>query len=429
MLLAMLVAGALPAGATKRVTVAQLDQILSKATAAHRTDESITSIFGDLELTEQLDDDALNRIDTKLHLGPKTTMALQLLADQSAFLDAPVADRPPAAPAPDAEQRILNAARVYVSQTLPRLPDFIATRSTFRFDNSPQILKQNEWPVHAGLHLVGSSTHEITLLDDTGVPSPASRSVAASASAPMARPEPGLRTAGEFGPILALILLDTFKGKIGFHHWEQTHAGSLAVYRYAVPKSASHYTVDYCCVVGKPGVELRQGGRRGSGGVPPPTTLQDNLANHFHSLPAYHGSLLIDPASGAILRITMQAELDVDGPVTRADILIDYGPVLIGDRKFICPLRSLALTQGLAGTNSNFGIPPDTQINEASFTNYHRLGTSIRIIPESAEAKPPALEGQNPPTQPPPSLDPQQAVAPQSARAPPAPPSPDATPK
>jgi hypothetical protein len=113
-------------------------------------------------------------------------------------------------------------------------------------------------------------------------------------------------------------------------------------------------------------------------------------------MPAYHGALVIDPASGAILRITIQAELDIDGPVTRADILVDYGPVLIGDRKFICPLRSLALTQGLAGTNATLGIPPDMQINEASFTNYHRLGSSIRIIPESSEVAPPAPQVQSP---------------------------------
>jgi hypothetical protein len=203
-----------------------------------------------------------------------------------------------------------------------------------------------------------------------------------------------------------LILVDIDKGKLTFSHWEQTPAGTLAIYRYSVPKSASHYNVDYCCLIGKPGVELRQG-RRGGGGVPPPTTLQDNLANHFRKLPAYHGTLAIDPVSGAILRITVQAELDIDGPVTRADILVEYGPVLIADRKFICPLRSLALTQGPAGTNATPGIPPDMQINEASFTNYHRLGSTIRIIPESTEATPPSLEGQNPPPQPAASTAPQ----------------------
>ena len=225
------------------------------------------------------------------------------------------------------------------------------------------------------------------------------------------QPEPGLQLSGEFGAPLPLILVDINKGKMSFSHWEQTPAGSLAVYRYSVPRSASHYTVDYCCIADKAGAVLRQG-RRGGGGAPPPATLQYDPANHFHKLPAYHGTLAIDPVSGAILRITVQAELDIDGPVTRADVLVEYGPVLIGDRKFICPVRSLALTQGLAGTNAPLGIPPDMQINEASFTNYHRLGSSIRIIPGSAVVVPPTPKGQSPSAKPSPAPDPQPSLPP-----------------
>jgi hypothetical protein len=408
--------------------VAQLEQILTAASSAHRNDESVVRIFGDLELTEQLNNATRSRIDAKLHLGPKTALALQLLADQSAFLDLPASDRT-AIPQPDAptQQHILNSARAYVVQMMPHLPDFIATRSTFRFDNSPQIIKENEWPVHAGLHLVGSSTREITLREDTAVPNSGLRSVTASAPLPNATPESGLRTSGEFGPILALVMLDTYKGKISFHHLEQTPGGTVAVYRYSVPKSTSHYTVDYCCIVDKAEAALRQGGRRGSG-VPPPVALQDNLANHFHKMPAYHGSLVIDPVSGAILRITIQAELDIDGPVTRADILVEYGPVLIGDRKFICPVLSLALTQGLAGTNATFGIPPDMQINEVSFTNYHRLGTSIRIIPETGEASAPTLDKEKPDAQTTPAPASQPTVAPEPTSAPGVPPATEAAP-
>ena len=417
-LFGMFAALALPAAAVKRVNVAQLEQILTNASAAHRTDDNILRIFGDLELTEQLNNSERSRIDQKLHLGPKSALALQLLADQSAFLDLPAGGRPTAAPPdPETENRILDHARAYVNQTLLGLPNFMATRSTFRFDNSPQVIKANEWPVHAGLHLVGSSTREITLRDDTAIPSPAGQSPAAKAinasatlPAPVPRQEPGLRTNGEFGPFLALIMTDTTRGKIAFHHWEQTPVGQLAVYRYSVPKSASHYRVDYCCIVAKAGVNLRGGSRRPSGAPPPPTNLDDDPDTHFHRLPAYHGSLTIDPASGAILRITVQADLDIDLPVTRADILIEYGPVVIGDRRFICPLISLALTQGFAGTNATLGIPPEMQINEASFTNYHRLGSSIRVIPESTVAVPPETQpaptaeatpdSQTPPTSP-----------------------------
>ncbi|MGA2216454.1 MAG: hypothetical protein ABSG51_00095 [Terracidiphilus sp.] len=413
-LLGLLAVAVLPACAMKRVTVAQLEQILTNASAAHRSDEAIVRIFGDLELTEQLTNTARSQMDEKLHLGPKTTLALQLLADQSAFLDPPKTSHQTAAPPdPATQQHIINTARVYAAKTLASLPDLLATRTTFHFDNSEQILAVNEWPVRAGLHLVGNSTREITLRSSQESNQQAQKANTAPSPAPSAlpnaapaayhappptqrlQPEPGLQLSGEFGAPLPLILIDIDKGKVSFSHWEETSAGQLAVFRYTVPKSASHYPVDYCCIADTTGATGARS-RRGGGGAPPPPNIQDDPANHFHKMPAYHGALVIDPASGAILRITIQAELDIDGPVTRADILVDYGPVLIGDRKFICPLRSLALTQGLAGTNATLGIPPDMQINEASFTNYHRLGSSIRIIPESSEVAPPAPQVQSP---------------------------------
>ena len=388
----------LPAGATRRVTVAQLEQILANA-AAHHSDEDVVRLFGDLELTERYTNDQRRHLVEKLRLGPRTTVALQLLADESAFLELPRAELPNT-PAPDAatEQHFLNAARRYVIQILPHLPNIIATRSTFHFDNSAQTVKVNEWPVRAGLHLVGSSSREFTLRDDVLIQNAEMKSAAGSGSQAYAPPETGLRSAGEFGPFLVMILHDTYKGKIAFHHWEQSPSGPLAVYRYSVPKDASNYTVDYCCIADQQGVLLRRGGR-GGGGVPPPTNLQDDPAKHFHKKPAYHGSLFIDPVSGTILRITMQAELDIDGPVTRADVLVEYGPVMIGDRRFICPLLSLALTQGPAGSNATLGLTPERQITEANFTQYHRLGSSVRVIANEAEADAPNATAPNPNTQ------------------------------
>jgi hypothetical protein len=119
---------------------------------------------------------------------------------------------------------------------------------------------------------------------------------------------------------------------------------------------------------------------------------QGDATNLFHKVPAYHGSLFIDPAAGVIRRVTLVAELG-DGPVSRADTVIEYGPVTIGDRKFICPLRSMYVWEG----PPEFGQPPSEipvasvqalepkgtlYVNETSFTNYHRLGSEIRILTE-----------------------------------------------
>ena len=78
-----------PAGAARRVTVAQLAETLAAATAEHRSDEDIARQVGGLELSERLTGPTLDRFAARLPLQPHTALALQLLADQSAFLDPP----------------------------------------------------------------------------------------------------------------------------------------------------------------------------------------------------------------------------------------------------------------------------------------------------------------------------------------------------
>ena len=122
-------------------------------------------------------------------------------------------------------------------------------------------------------------------------------------------------------------------------------------------------------------------------------TQQTRSSTLFHKIPGYHGSLFIDPGTGVIRRVTLDAELG-DGPVSRAGTVIEYGPVTIGDRKFICPLRSMYIYEGppeFGPQSSEIPVasvqalePKGTlYVNETSFTNYHRLGSEMRIITEA----------------------------------------------
>jgi hypothetical protein len=409
-LLGMLAAAAMQAGATRHVTVAQLEKTLAASVAKHRSDADLVREFGDFVLTERLTDAARSRICDTLHLGPKTTVALQLLGDQSAFLDPPAADLPVAAP-PDAPtaKHILDAASAYITNTMPHLPDVLATRTTYSFDDTPQVFKVNEWPVRAGLHLVGNSSREITFRDDHGSPAAAPDPARTAPSAPAKQVERGLQSWGEFGPLLGVIFVDTERGALSFHHWEQASGTLVAVFRYTVPKSVSHYSVNYCCLSDGPRLSSRkgEGGRGGYGGGGTPLTGNTRGASNtqgdatilFHKIPGYHGSLFIDPATGVVRRVTLEAEMD-GSPVSEAATVIEYGPVVIGDRKFICPLRSMNLYEGPAESGAPSSelpvsvtasqVPTGTlHVNETSFTNYHRLGSTIRILTE-ADAPPAA---------------------------------------
>ena len=100
-LIAFVASAALPACAMRHLTVAQLEKTLSSEVARHHSDNDMMREFGSFDLTERLTDATRNRISTSLHLGPQTTLALQLLADESAVLDPPAAELPNTPP-PDA---------------------------------------------------------------------------------------------------------------------------------------------------------------------------------------------------------------------------------------------------------------------------------------------------------------------------------------
>jgi len=462
LLFVIIVATALPASAVRRLMVAQLEQALAAGQIDHRADSDIARQLADIELSERLTDATLNRIAAQLPLGPRTALALQLLSDKSAFLDPPP-DEFPATEKPDpaTQQHMMDAARGYVVDRWSRLfPNFFVTRITNRFDDTPQVLEKGGWPVRAGMHLVGTTNRQITFRDGQEVQDLSAHTAAAGEKTPQ---EVGLRTWGEFGPALTVILTDAAKGKIAFSHWEQTQAVLAAVYKYAVPREASHYAVSYCCTVDEQILGRTQFGYSGRDRSPQQVANipRTEISHTYNEVPAYKGEISIDPASGAVLRITLEAELKPGGPLIRAAAMVQYGPVSIGDRSFICPVRSLALSvqnpgKGVAGPSGSgtAGIANDTEwqgsvsgvshgpvlmLNETSFTSYHRLGTTMRILNDAAgssrpspalpnsaasnaSASEPPPSSANPPAAP--SLPPPQARTDSASDAPPEPPPP-----
>lgn len=406
---------ALPVSATRRVTVAQLDEVLASDDAEHRADLDAARQIGELEMTERLTERALGRFAASHKLGPRTALALQLLSDQSGFLDPPAGDLPATAlPSKDEQQHMLDAARAYSVQTWARMPNFFVTRLTNRFDDGPHVLAKGDWPVRAGLQPAGSSSRQVTFRDGKEVQDTSEQAVAATQNP---QQELGLRSWGEFGPALFVVLSDTAKGKISFSHWEQTdpsqsnsgQPGLVGVFHYAVPRTASHYSVNYCCIRDAKSIG---NARVNYGNEPPRRGSSPYLANSvrllpFVETPGYHGTISIDPATGIVVRITIEAELNSADPVSRAATAIEYGRVLIGEQSYFCPIRSLALSvedgalailniSGPAGGSSQSEGPvwaaplsgnqkqPILLINETRFADYHRLGSTVRILTDAA---------------------------------------------
>src|SRR5450755_1717624 len=333
-LLLFLAGTVLPALAAKRVTVGQLEQVLTGARA--KPDAKVAQRISDLELTERLSAAKLSRWSADLP-GPESRRSLVMLADLSAFLDPPADEIPPIdKPDVDGQRRMMALTVDYASKTIHLLPNFLARRDTVRFEDTPERGRGGIPIPYEPLHPVGRSTGTVLYRDGAEVvDSPAAQG---KKDPPK---EEGLITKGVFGPIFGTVLLDAAHGKLAWSHWEQGATGPEAVFRYSVPRAQSHYDVGFCCVLGS--VVQRSSG--------------------------YHGEIGVDPANGAILRLTLDADLEPADLIVKSDILVEYGPVEIEGKTYICPLRSLSLSVAPALTSNNL----HTLLNDAVFVQYHEF--------------------------------------------------------
>jgi len=375
--LLLLLAVRVPGFAARVVNAAQLEQQL--AAFRGKTDAEAARQIAELQLSERMSAVRLARLQAGLP-GEKSRQALLALADVSAFLSPPAGEISAQAAPPLAEQkRIMGLVVGYVAKTLPQLPNFLATRVTSRFEDTPQ-RTGNFTAKYEPLHPAAKAIAQVTYRDG--------REVAESApdAAKHQAAGRGLRTWGEFGPILSTVLVDASRNKLGWLRWEQGAAGPVAVFAYGVAPEKSQYEVEYCCVadsLGQPHV--------------------------FRRLTGYHGEMTVDPASGAILRLQVQADLKPGEPVAAAGMVVEYGPVEIGGRTYICPVRSVALTRaqsvgheqqemvqttphgqgmGLASVAVGAGaeVVEQTLLNDVAFADYHVFRGEGRMIAEE-EAK------------------------------------------
>jgi hypothetical protein len=370
-LILVLVGCVLPAFAARKVTLEQAEKLLA---ASHRKpDAQVATLITGLELTERPNDAWRKRIDAELP-GVWARDSLVALTDKADFLSPPAAEIPALAQ-PDrvASDALMAAAKNYVSQTIPKLPNFLATRVTTRFEDMPAMdtgLYYMAKTSYEPLHVVNISRVVVLNRDGQELVDPGD-----SFEEILGSPESGLKTSGEFGPVLIALMADVFGGEVLWSRWESGANRPLAVFRFSVPRQRSHYRLQL------------------------PEFWKD-----LQTPSAYHGELTIDPASGAILRVTIEAELTADDPVTRAALMVEYGPVEIGGKTFICPIRSVALSKtriikmqhskvNRAGWNNPNHGTQQFELNDVQFINYHQFRAETRILPEGVqppEANPPA---------------------------------------
>jgi VWFA-related protein len=344
----------------KRVSVAQLEQMLETAHGS-KDNEIAQQLFG-VELTERMSSRRLSSLKERLP-GERSRAALVAVADRSAFLALPPPDIPATAPPhPAVRQQMLARMVEYWTKTMLQLPDFSATRTTIQYDEPPP--KEDTWKVvtsDQSLRAIETSNTTVLYRDGKEVVD-----AAAGKTKKKSARENGFDTQGTFGPILAVI----FHGFSGAHsvfvwsHWEKGADGLQAVFRYVVPQAASHFEVNFCCLADPDGT------------IP------------LNKIAAYHGEITIDPASGAILRVTVDADLEPGLPILSSGIVVEYSPVVIGEKTYICPIRSISMSRWrgvsiLTEWGQTFGVYGrfKTMLNDMTFGKYHIFRAQSRVLP------------------------------------------------
>ena len=331
------------------VTVTQLQQFLTSKQAANASDADLADRLSSVALSEQLTPATLSRLLAQSEIGSKSAEQLQLLAFASIFCPPPRAELPDI-PAPDsaAREKMIAAAVNHVSSSLHQLPDFLATRDTLSFANTSERSNGKHVKPKATMHIVRETRREIAFRNG--------REIADSNSA-----DSGLATWGEFGPILKTVVSDSFVGRAIWVRWQISESGTLvAVFRFSVPIDASHYLVDFCCY------------RKAE---------DDPMKYPFRARPGYHGELSVDPVTGVIDRITLEADLSDDDPVTSSRIAVQYGKIEIGGRNYVCPIRSIAVSEvhnHVMESVDKVGL--EKNVNVVRFLNYHKFGSTARIL-------------------------------------------------
>ena len=358
-----------PSG-VERVNLAQLREAINELQQA--SDSEGERRLKEMELTERLSSSELAKWLTTLK-GRKSREALTALADQSAFLFPPAEDTLDQAPPSLQEQHQIAQRTVgYVSRMIPILPNLNTERITTLY-SEPHHPEQTWKTSFGNQSLDPVSTTEATVHVSNGKEvvqeAPTSTNMQVSDRNGIFESR-SLQTEGTFGPILASVLIAVAKpdSKLIWERWEKAEKGTLAVFRYNIPGKTPVFRVGFCCMA------------------------VDGVLQNFETYAPTYGEIAVDPATGAILRLTMRASLAWRLPLQHSDIMIEYGPVTLGGTSYICPIRSVEISrQRSVVLRTEFGetfkvyAPFVTILNDVKYENYQLFRSSSRILPGFTE--------------------------------------------
>jgi hypothetical protein len=167
-------------------------------------------------------------------------------------------------------------------------------------------------------------------------------------------------------PILSAVLAEAEgAGKLNWLRWETVNGKTAAVYAFSVDKKKTHYAVNYCCfpeteqagtmlMHGQMGVGAPGGSPSSGGGAKGNFQTNTTYKNYKATVP-YHGEIFVDPDTGIVVRLVTEAEFKTSDVVHQEDQRIDYGPVTVGGKTLVLPVKTVVNTEVVPHGESGSG--------------------------------------------------------------------------
>lgn len=330
------------AAAANEISVAKLTNFIKSSIQMKHPDKEVAGALRTMKLSEKLDDRLIEEFQG-LGAGPKTLEALRSLRDASNSLKE-AAPPPPRTvyvpkPPPDAleQGRLIDEAREYALNYSKNLPNYIALQVTRR---SADIRGRGD-----DFHVYDTVTARVSydgVKEDYKIIRLNDKSVEMSMEKLR-----GAKSSGDFGTFMKEIFQPESHAHFEWEKWGKIRDKIQYVFSYAVEKQYSQWGVVY----------------------------EDRLS----VMPAYHGLIFLDKDTHLITRLTMEAEMPADFPVSVAKETLDYAYVTINDSEHLLPLKAVVdMKTGQTLTK-----------NELEFRNYRKFGTESSIINYDIETPPP----------------------------------------
>jgi hypothetical protein len=352
----------LPAWSAKKVTVAELTDMLKSMQQDKKSDQEVADALKQVQLSEELTRNTMNGL-ANYASGPLTTEQIYVLEARSATLAPPATDIP-ATPAPDAatQKAILDKAADYAAKTYTQLPAITATKTTLRFQDNVEAagpgsgLAGGAKDVTVGssfvspfqfVHYINStdsvyaSEHGVEKLPPDKTPWGSNKMIA------LQEPDPSL----------GVVFQDAqTNGSITWLRWETLGGRPAAVFSFQVPKKKAHFAVNICCfpsveqagsarLSGQMGAGLPGGSPSAGGGAKGNFQTATDWHNYKANGVPYHGEFFVDPDTGIVERMITQAELKPSEVVHQQDTRIDYGQLTVGGKPLVLPVRTIINTE------------------------------------------------------------------------------------